>query len=106
VARARHGAPRPRITATMLCSKSRPADRWQSAAELVPQLDAMSTPSSGTMPVAAPVISTGNEQAIRRGHPVRVAALFVLASLVVLALVWTLVRRLGLPDWVLWAAIG
>jgi len=90
----------------MRCLEKRPADRWQSAAELVPQLDAMSTPSSGTMPVAAPVISTGTEQAIRRGHPVRVAALFVLASLVVLAVVWTLVHRLGLPDWVLWAAIG
>src|SRR6476619_7073853 len=70
----------------MRCLEKRAADRWQSAAELVPQLDAMSTPSSGTMPVPAPgVISTGSEQAIRRGHPVRVAALFFLASLVVLA---------------------
>src|SRR4029079_7467929 len=102
VARARHGAPRPRITATMLCSKSRPADRWQSAAEMIPQLDAMSTPSSGTMPVTAQtVISTGTEKAIRRGHPLRVAGLFVIASLVVIAIVWQLVGRLGLPDWVL-----
>jgi eukaryotic-like serine/threonine-protein kinase len=90
----------------MRCLEKRPADRWQSAAELVPQLDAMSTPSTGTMPVtASAVISTGTEQAIRRGHPVRVAALFVAASLVVLAVVWTLVQRLGLPDWVLYGAV-
>ncbi|MGH7512246.1 MAG: protein kinase domain-containing protein [Gemmatimonadales bacterium] len=91
----------------MRCLEKRPADRWQSAAELVPQLDAMSTPTSGTMPVTAgAVISTGTEKAIRRGHPVRVAAVFVVASLVVLAVVWGLVHRLGLPDWVWWAAIA
>src|SRR5881409_2140313 len=38
-------------TVVMRCLEKRPADRWQSAAELVPQLDAMSTPSTGTMPV-------------------------------------------------------
>ncbi|HET8836032.1 MAG TPA: serine/threonine-protein kinase [Gemmatimonadales bacterium] len=86
----------------MRCLEKRPADRWQSATDLVPQLDAMSTPSSGTLPVtAAAVISTGTEQAIRRGHPVRVASLFLVCSLVVLAVVWALVRRLGLPDWVM-----
>ena len=56
-------------------SRSAPADRWQSAAELVPQLDAMSTPSSADdAGHGAGVISTGTEKAIRRGHPVRVAA--------------------------------
>jgi serine/threonine-protein kinase len=90
----------------MRCLEKRPADRWQSAAELVPQLDAMSTPTSGTMPVTAPtVISSGTEQAIRRGHPVRVAALFLVCSLVVLGVVWALVRRLGLPDWVMVGAV-
>ncbi|MEO6057381.1 MAG: protein kinase [Gemmatimonadales bacterium] len=91
----------------MRCLEKRPADRWQSAAEMVPQLDAMSTPSSGTLPVSSPgFISTGTEQAIRRGHPLRVAGFFVLGSLVVVAIVWGLVQRLGLPDWVLYAAIG
>jgi eukaryotic-like serine/threonine-protein kinase len=91
----------------MRCLEKRPADRWQSAAELVPQLDTMSTPSSGTMPVAAPaVISTGTEKAIRRGHPLRVAAAFIVTSIVVLAAVWVLVHRLGLPDWVLSAAVA
>jgi len=90
----------------MRCLEKRPADRWQNAAELMPQLDAMSTPSSGTVPVTAPVvISSGTEQAIRRAHPLRVATLFLLGSLVVLAVVWVLVRRLGLPDWVLLGAV-
>ncbi|HKT61629.1 MAG TPA: protein kinase, partial [Gemmatimonadales bacterium] len=89
----------------MRCLEKRAADRWQSAADLMPQLDAMSTPSSGTVPVMAPaVISTGTEQAIRRGHPARVAALFFLGSLVVLGVVWALVQRLGLPYWVLGGA--
>lgn len=91
----------------MRCLEKRPADRWQSAAEMVPQLDAMTTPSSGTMPVPTPgFISTGTEQAIRRGHPLRVAGLFGLASLVVIGAVWLLVQRLGLPDWVLYGAAG
>ena len=91
----------------MRCLEKRAADRWQSAAEMIPQLDAMSTPSSGTMPVTAQtVISTGTEKAIRRGHPLRVAGLFGVASLVVIAIVWQLVGRLGLPDWVLYGAVG
>ena len=52
------------------------------------------------------MISTGTEQAIRRGHPLRVAALFAVASLVVIGIVWQLVHRLGLPDWVLYGAVG
>ncbi len=91
----------------MRCLEKRPADRWQSAAEMVPQLDAMSTPSSGTMPATSPgYISMGTEEAIRRGHPLRVAGLFVLASIVMIGLVWLLVQRLGLPDWVLYGAIA
>jgi len=105
VAQYRRTVPPALNSVIMRCLEKRPADRWQSAAELVPQLDAMSTPSSGTLPVGAPaVISSATEQAIRRGHPVRVAALFLVGSLVVLAAVWILVRRLGLPDWVLLGA--
>jgi eukaryotic-like serine/threonine-protein kinase len=87
------------------CLEKRPADRWQSAAELLPQLDAMATPSGGTTPTAPqPVISAATERAIRRGHPARVATVFLAASAVVLAGVTLLMHRLGLPDWVLWGA--
>ena len=43
----------------------------------------------------------GAEAALRRAHPVRVALLFALASIAVLAVVFVLRQRLGLPDWVL-----
>jgi tetratricopeptide (TPR) repeat protein len=91
----------------MRCLEKRPADRWQSAVELAPQLDPGTTPISGTLPTAAqPAISSGTAAAIRRAHPGRVALLFAAASAVVLGIVSFLVYRLGLPDWVLWSAGG
>jgi tetratricopeptide (TPR) repeat protein len=89
----------------MRCLEKRAADRWQTAAELVPQLDAMATPSGGMAPTATqPAVTPATEAAIRRGHPGRVAAFFAIASLVVLAVVRFLMLRLGLPDWVFWGA--
>jgi eukaryotic-like serine/threonine-protein kinase len=89
----------------MRCLEKRAADRWQSAAELVPQLDAMTTPSGGLAPASAQtIVSSGTEAAIRRAQPGRVAAIFAVASVVVLALVWLLVQKLGLPDWVFYGA--
>src|SRR4029453_19469471 len=64
---------------------------------------AAATPSGGTAPAVIP-ISGATEAAIRRGHPGRVAALFAIASIIVLAGVRFLVLRLGLPDWVFWGA--
>jgi tetratricopeptide (TPR) repeat protein/tRNA A-37 threonylcarbamoyl transferase component Bud32 len=90
----------------MRCLEKRPADRWQSAADLVPQLDAITTPSGGMAPTGAQtIISSGTEAAIRRAHPGRVALLFGVAAVLVLALVWVLERKLGLPDWVFYGAI-
>jgi tetratricopeptide (TPR) repeat protein len=93
-------------TLIMRCLEKHAADRWQSAAELVPQLEALATPSGGMTPTASmPPVSSGTEAAIRLGHPGRVAALFTAASAGVLALVYLLVRQLGLPDWVFFGAI-
>jgi eukaryotic-like serine/threonine-protein kinase len=89
----------------MRCLEKRAADRWQTAAELVPQLDTMTTPSGGMTPTGAQtLVSSGTEAAIRRAHPGRVAAMFGVASVLVLAVVWVLVQRLGLPDWVFYGA--
>ena len=91
----------------MRCLEKRAADRWQSADELIPHLDALLTPSGGMTPTAATAaISSGTEAALRQSHPVRVALLFGLASVVVLVAVSFLVNRLGLPGWVLYAASG
>jgi eukaryotic-like serine/threonine-protein kinase len=92
-------------TLVMRCLEKRAADRWQTASDLVPQLDAMATPSGGMAPSATqPVTTPGTEAAIRRAHPGRVAVLFGIASVVVLVAVWFLMLRLGLPDWFFWGA--
>ena len=92
-------------SAIMRCLEKRAADRWQSAAELAAQLEAAATPSGGHAPTGAgPTVSSATEAAIRQGHPARVAALFVAGSALVLATVYVLVYRLGLPDWVLYGA--
>jgi serine/threonine-protein kinase len=90
----------------MRCLEKRAADRWQTAGELVPQLDAIATPSGGMAPTGTqPAMTPGTEAAIRRAHPGRVAVLFAAASVLVLALVWLVVQRAGLPDWVFSGAI-
>ena len=85
----------------MRCLSKKPADRPQSAVELVQLLDVIMTPSGGMTPTGStPVISSGTEAAIKRAHPVRVATLFGVAGVAVLALVYFLMQRLGLPTWV------
>jgi tetratricopeptide (TPR) repeat protein len=86
----------------MRCLEKKPADRVQSAAEMLTQLQAMATPSGGMPPTGATsAFTSGAEAALRRANPARVAALFALASIAVLAVVFVLRQRLGLPDWVL-----
>lgn len=85
----------------MRCLSKKPADRPQSAIELVQLLDVIMTPSGGMTPTGStPVISSGTEAAIKRAHPVRVATMFGVAGVVVLALVYFLMQKLGLPTWV------
>src|SRR5262249_39570425 len=97
------GCPPALAALIMNCLAKQREERPQPAAELVPLLESAATPSGGTAPTVVP-ISGATEAAIRRGHPGRVAALFVLASIIVLAAVRFLVLRLGLPDWGFWGA--
>ena len=92
----------------MRCLEKRPADRWQSAAELLAGLETAATPSGGMTPTGTTpttAISSGTEEAMRRSHPARVALLFAAAAVGVLGVVYLLVRQLGLPDWVFGGAI-
>ncbi len=106
--------PQPLVDVVMRCLEKRPADRWQKADQLAPQLEALTTPSAGMTPTGGGVTPTGTQpvdayhidQAARQGHPVRVAGLFVLAAVGVLAIVYALIQALGLPDWVLLGAVG
>jgi tetratricopeptide (TPR) repeat protein len=91
----------------MRCLEKRAADRWQSAAELMPHLDALLTPSGGVTPTGTQPVAAENYEAFaRQAHPARVAALFGLASIGALAIVYLLVQQLGLPFWVFYGAIG
>src|SRR5713226_2167791 len=84
-----------------------PADRWADADELLHHLEAMATPSGGLTPTGAAVpISSGTEAAIRRSQPLRVAVQFGVGALIVLAVVYALMLRLGLPDWVFAGAVA
>src|SRR3989440_9134097 len=89
----------------MRCLAKHPADRPQSADEILGQLEAIATPAGGTASGEVP-ISSGTQAALRRSHPVRVAVLFALAAVGVLSLVRLLVRELGLPDWAFAGAVA
>ncbi len=88
----------------MRCLAKHPADRPQSADDVLGQLEAMATPTGATLSEQSP-ISSGTQAALRRSHPVRVATLFALAAVGVLSLVRLLVRVLGLPDWAFAGAV-
>jgi eukaryotic-like serine/threonine-protein kinase len=71
----------------MRCLEKRPADRWQTADELLTQLEPLATPSGGTTPTATRPIET----VVPRSRPSRwrtwlPAAAVLLASAVALAL--------------------
>ena len=89
------------------CLHKKPADRFQRADEIVPHLDAILTPSGGMTPTGTqPVQAIDYEARIKQAHPVRVASLFGLASVGALAIVYVMMNVIGLPDWVLYGAIG
>jgi serine/threonine-protein kinase len=90
----------------MRCLEKHPADRWQTAGDLLAQLEVVLTPSGGTAPTdAVPAVSSGTKEALKKSHPVRVIAAFAAASVATLAVVWVAVQQLGLPDWVFYGAI-
>jgi tetratricopeptide (TPR) repeat protein/tRNA A-37 threonylcarbamoyl transferase component Bud32 len=107
VDRHRTTIPIPLATVVMRCLEKRPADRWQAAGEMLPLLEMAATPSTGGMtPTGTAPYQSVDLDSARHGHPVRVAALFVLAAIGVLALVYGAVMQLGLPIWVLWGGVG
>ncbi|MEE8115652.1 MAG: protein kinase, partial [Gemmatimonadales bacterium] len=75
----------------MRCLEKKPADRWQSAEELLPQLEALATPSGGVTPTGTAPIA-----AVRAGRRVNVA-LLVTGVTVAIAVIgffgWNSLRR-------------
>ena len=91
----------------MRCLAKKAADRWQKAEEVRAQFEVMVTPTGGMTPTGTqPVLAVSAAEAAAKAHPVRVAGLFGLASVGVLAIVYAAVQLIGLPDWVFYGAIG
>jgi tetratricopeptide (TPR) repeat protein/tRNA A-37 threonylcarbamoyl transferase component Bud32 len=90
----------------MRCLAKRPADRWQSAEEVVERLETLGTPSGGVTPTQTQPTTAVLPADPWYGHPVRVAGLYLLASAAILGAVYFLTIQMGLPDWVPWGALG
>jgi tetratricopeptide (TPR) repeat protein len=68
----------------MKCLEKKPADRWQSAEELLPQLEALATPSGGITPTGmVPVDQVTKRRWMMAGAAVAVAA--IIAVIMVMA---------------------
>ena len=92
------------------CLAKRPADRFQTPAEIIPQLDALAPTAAFDAPSAVSTqglrVSTQELRVSTHRHPLRVVALFGIASAAILGLVWGLVWSLGAPDLVFQGAVG
>lgn len=92
----------------MKALEKHPADRWQSADELLQRLEAANTPSGGTSPTStmpSEAVRIEAERAVKRAHPARVLGLFALAAAAVVGIIWLITRVFALPDWV-WIGSG
>jgi tetratricopeptide (TPR) repeat protein len=106
LAKARPSVPPALAALIMRCLEKRPSDRWQTVEEVLHQLEAMATPSGGSAPTTAVPAASRPTEPAAQSHPLLALAVFLVASAAVLAVTRVLVLRLGLPDWVLWGAIG
>ena len=87
VTKYREAVPPPLEHLVLKCLEKKPADRWQTAEELLPRLEAMATPSGGTTPAGTVPVS-----AARRGWKVALLA-SVATVILAVALVVSLVSR-------------
>ncbi|MCH7473460.1 MAG: protein kinase [Gemmatimonadetes bacterium] len=90
----------------MKCLEKKPADRWQSAEELLASLEAVMTSSVGITPTDTQPVQAAAPLVGQQNNPVRVAALFGIAAATTLVIVYALMIGLGLPDWVFVGAIA
>jgi tRNA A-37 threonylcarbamoyl transferase component Bud32/tetratricopeptide (TPR) repeat protein len=87
----------------MKCLEKKAADRWQTAEELLPQLEALATPSGGTTPVGKLPVN-----AVARTKKIAIGAAAVAVVLAALVVVMLLPRARGAtldPDRVLVAVL-
>src|SRR5437879_12155821 len=82
----------------MRCLAKHPADRFQSAGDVLEALEQMVTPSGGITPTGSAPYDAAAAAAAARAHPLRVAGLFALPSVAVLGAAYFLTTQLGLPG--------
>jgi serine/threonine protein kinase/tetratricopeptide (TPR) repeat protein len=70
----------------MRCLEKRPADRWQSAEELLPQLEALATPSGGITPIGTAPIEGRVKSTLRRRIGIWAVAAVMVAAIVVVGI--------------------
>src|SRR3989454_6530029 len=90
----------------MRCLAKHPADRFQSAGDVLEALEQMVTPSGGITPTGSAPYDAVAAAAAARAHPLRVAGLFALTSVAVLGVVYFLMNQPGLPGWGMPRAVG
>ena len=93
VRRHRDTVPAALESVVMRCLEKRPADRWQKADELLPQLEALATPSGGITPTETrPVVASS-----RRRRRTMIATAATAAAIVLVVTAVLLVARGGEP---------
>jgi serine/threonine-protein kinase len=85
-------------TVIMKALEKRPADRWQSAEEMLAQLEPLATPSGGTTPTAtAPFVAVGTSRQAVRGMPRWAMAAIGVAVIAAGVFTWSRIAK-GRPD--------
>ncbi len=88
ITRFREAVPRALEALVMRCLAKQPADRWQSAEELLPQLEALATPSGGITPTDTQPVATSGRRPTRVWWPAAAVAVMAFAALAVITLTW------------------
>jgi TolB-like protein/Tfp pilus assembly protein PilF len=92
----RSSVPQALAALIMRCLEKRPADRFQSAEELLTLLEGMATPTAGTEPTAARIAAARKPLSARlREIPRNRAVYLAIGALIVMGLAWSLTRSKG-----------